>query len=94
MNLGISLMIQKPEKQKPGVFSFLDPLSYAIWICIVLAYFIVSFVLYLVNRFNLNRWKVTDESGGPIFSNDFTLFNSLWFALGAFMQQGCDISPR
>jgi len=22
------------------------------------------------------------------------LFNSLWFAMGAFMQQGCDIEPR
>ncbi|ELK28334.1 Glutamate receptor 1 [Myotis davidii] len=27
-------------------------------------------------------------------SNEFGIFNSLWFSLGAFMQQGCDISPR
>lgn len=27
MNLGISIMIKKPEKQKPGIFSFMDPLS-------------------------------------------------------------------
>lgn len=27
-------------------------------------------------------------------SEDFGIFNSLWFSLGAFMQQGCDISPR
>uniref|UniRef100_A0A673NEF9 Glutamate receptor n=1 Tax=Sinocyclocheilus rhinocerous TaxID=307959 RepID=A0A673NEF9_9TELE len=26
--------------------------------------------------------------------NEFGIFNSLWFSLGAFMQQGCDISPR
>jgi len=25
MQLGISIMIKKPEKQKPGVFSFMDP---------------------------------------------------------------------
>jgi len=31
---------------------------------------------------------------GPIVSTDFTVLNSLWFSLGAFMQQGCDISPR
>ena len=30
MNLGISIMIKKPEKQKPGVFSFMDPLHYYI----------------------------------------------------------------
>jgi len=27
MNLGISIMIHKPEKQKPSVFSFSEPLS-------------------------------------------------------------------
>jgi len=92
MNLGISLMIQKPEKQKPGIFSFLDPLSYLIWICIVLAYLIVSFVLFLVNRFSPTGWQI-DESDRE-YTNDFTLVNSLWFALGALLQQGCDISPR
>ena len=27
-------------------------------------------------------------------SNHFSVVNSLWFALGAFMQQGIDITPR
>lgn len=31
MSLGISIMIKKPVKQKPGVFSFLNPLSKEIW---------------------------------------------------------------
>lgn len=26
--------------------------------------------------------------------NEFSISNSFWFTLGAFMQQGCDISPR
>ncbi|KAI4875925.1 hypothetical protein NFI96_007508 [Prochilodus magdalenae] len=38
MSLGISIMIKKPQKSKPGVFSFLDPLAYEIWMCIVFAY--------------------------------------------------------
>lgn len=32
MSLGISIMIKKPVKQKPGVFSFLNPLSKEIWV--------------------------------------------------------------
>ena len=32
MQLGISIMIKKPEKQKPGVFSFMDPLDRYIWL--------------------------------------------------------------
>ncbi|XP_017492005.1 PREDICTED: glutamate receptor 1-like, partial [Rhagoletis zephyria] len=31
MSLGISIMIKKPVKQTPGVFSFMDPLSQEIW---------------------------------------------------------------
>ncbi|XP_038163418.1 glutamate receptor 1-like isoform X2 [Cyprinodon tularosa] len=136
MSLGISIMIKKPTKSKPGVFSFLDPLAYEIWMCIVFAYIGVSVVLFLVSRFSPYEWQ-SDESDEedetvpssgsrrapptsssedpqslgysqgqnpnqnqqkeketPEHTNDFGIFNSLWFSLGAFMQQGCDISPR
>jgi len=95
MQLGISIMIKKPEKQKPGVFSFMDPLHYYIWLCIVLSYLGVSLVMFVVGRCSPAEWQIGDDTGdGPQISTDFTLRNSLWFALGAFMQQGCDISPR
>ncbi|XP_037323246.2 glutamate receptor 1-like isoform X2 [Pungitius pungitius] len=134
MSLGISIMIKKPTKSKPGVFSFLDPLAYEIWMCIVFAYIGVSVVLFLVSRFSPYEWKADDsddedetlassssrralptssselarspgfpqnqnqnqqkEKEAPEHTNDFGIFNSLWFSLGAFMQQGCDISPR
>ena len=95
MELGISIMIKKPEKQKPGVFSFMDPLHYYIWLCIVLSYLGVSLVMFVVGRYSPAEWQIGDDTGdGPEISTDFTLRNSLWFALGAFMQQGCDISPR
>ncbi|XP_074529132.1 glutamate receptor 1b isoform X2 [Halichoeres trimaculatus] len=138
MSLGISIMIKKPTKSKPGVFSFLDPLAYEIWMCIVFAYIGVSVVLFLVSRFSPYEWKGEDsddedetlpssssrralptssselthspgysqnqnqnqqkekenEKESPEYTNDFGIFNSLWFSLGAFMQQGCDISPR
>ncbi|XP_065143106.1 glutamate receptor 1b isoform X2 [Paramisgurnus dabryanus] len=131
MSLGISIMIKKPTKSKPGVFSFLDPLAYEIWMCIVFAYIGVSVVLFLVSRFSPYEWHTDDEDDGteqqnqnqnqppspeanqspnqhgqnqnqrddkqekqPEHNNEFGIFNSLWFSLGAFMQQGCDISPR
>ncbi|XP_070712149.1 glutamate receptor 1-like [Pempheris klunzingeri] len=99
MSLGISIMIKKPTKSKPGVFSFLDPLAYEIWMCIVFAYIGVSVVLFLVSRFSPYEWQNDDEDEQkdkevPEHTNDFGIFNSLWFSLGAFMQQGCDISPR
>ncbi|XP_035179585.1 glutamate receptor 3 isoform X2 [Oxyura jamaicensis] len=101
MSLGISIMIKKPQKSKPGVFSFLDPLAYEIWMCIVFAYIGVSVVLFLVSRFSPYEWHLEDcteeprdPQNPPDPPNEFGIFNSLWFSLGAFMQQGCDISPR
>uniref|UniRef100_A0A8C1P8P1 Glutamate receptor n=1 Tax=Cyprinus carpio TaxID=7962 RepID=A0A8C1P8P1_CYPCA len=98
MSLGISIMIKKPQKSKPGVFSFLDPLAYEIWMCIVFAYIGVSVVLFLVSRFSPYEWHTEEFEDGQLgpseSTNEFGIFNSLWFSLGAFMQQGCDISPR
>ncbi|KAM9385740.1 LOW QUALITY PROTEIN: glutamate receptor 3-like [Pholidichthys leucotaenia] len=100
MSLGISIMIKKPQKSKPGVFSFLDPLAYEIWMCIVFAYIGVSVLLFLVSRFCPYEWhldendEAKDPQSPPDPPNEFGIFNSLWFSLGAFMQQGCDISPR
>lgn len=58
MTLGISIMIKKPVQQKPGVFSFMSPLSEEIWMCVVFAYVGVSIVLFLVSRFSPYEWKV------------------------------------
>ena len=38
MSLGISIMIKKPIKTNPGIFSFTNPLSQEMWMCIILAY--------------------------------------------------------
>lgn len=109
MSLGISIMIKKPVKQKPGVFSFLNPLSKEIWVCVIFSYVGVSIVLFIVSRFSPYEWHLLHYGDDPghhhtgaggtasapsTVANDFSILNSLWFALGAFMQQGCDISPR
>ncbi len=94
MTLGISIMIKKPEKQKPGVFSFMEPLSREIWGATVASYLAVSLILFFVSRCSPYEWQIEDSVNGPTFTNDFTIYNSLWFSLGAFMRQGCDISPR
>ncbi|XP_075228817.1 glutamate receptor IB [Lycorma delicatula] len=109
MSLGISIMIKKPVKQKPGVFSFLNPLSKEIWVCVIFSYIGVSIVLFIVSRFSPYEWRLISYAeethhhnmlhqvpgaAPSVLANDFSILNSLWFSLGAFMQQGCDISPR
>lgn len=110
MTTGISIMIKKPDKQEFSVFSFMQPLSTEIWMYIIFAYIGVSFeshglrvtvvlqvsvVIFLVSRFSPYEWRVEETSrGGFTISNDFSVYNCLWFTLAAFMQQGTDILPR
>ncbi|CAF1149652.1 unnamed protein product [Rotaria sp. Silwood1] len=93
MNLGISILITKPEKNEPDVFSFMAPLSGDIWMCVTFAYIGVSVILFLVSRFSPYEWSIEDETT-PQLSNKFSILNTLFFALAAFMQQGVDFIPR
>nr|CAB64939.1 ionotropic glutamate receptor subunit IB [Drosophila melanogaster]CAB64940.1 ionotropic glutamate receptor subunit IB [Drosophila melanogaster] len=157
MSLGISIMIKKPVKQTPGVFSFMNPLSQEIWVSVIFSYIGVSIVLFFVSRFSPHEWRLVQQqpqqsqspdphahheqlanqqppgiiggaplpappgpptpgaqtaagaaalqaalsagspgSGGSSSAvvNEFSVWNSFWFSLAAFMQQGCDLSPR
>ncbi|OWF38062.1 Glutamate receptor 4 [Mizuhopecten yessoensis] len=91
MKTGISIMIKRPDKQKPGVFSFKEPLSNMVWLCITVGFLAVSTILFLVGRFSPYEWK-ENSTTGP--SDDFNMLNSLWSNLGALMMQGSDIFPR
>ncbi|XP_067664022.1 glutamate receptor 2-like isoform X1 [Haliotis asinina] len=94
MNFGISIMIKKPDKQKPGVFSFMQPLRLEIWVCITVAYIGVSVGLFLVSRFSPLEWKKGPDATTEELANEFSLFNSFWFSMGALMFQGSDSCPR
>lgn len=81
MSLGISIMIKKLVNEGVYIFFFMDLLFFEIWMCILFVYVGVSVVLFLVSRFSLLEWKVDEK----IISNDFIIFNSLWYLLGVFM---------
>ena len=93
IDLGISIMIRKPEKQKPGVFSFMAPLSKEIWICVIISYLLVSIILFVVSRSSSYEWYFENESD-VIPRNKFSIQNSLFFSFAAFMHQGVDLLPR
>ncbi|RUS87243.1 hypothetical protein EGW08_004995, partial [Elysia chlorotica] len=96
MEIGVTIMIKKPQSQRPGVFSFMEPLSVEVWMCIIVAYLTVSVGLFLVSRFSPVEWRRVKGEGIGIgqYENDFSLFNSFWFSMGALMFQGSDTCPR
>ncbi|CAH0577972.1 unnamed protein product [Chrysodeixis includens] len=100
----------KPNKNAANstgaIFSFLNPLSMEIWLSILCSLFAVSVVLFLVSRFSPYEWRVVSFSDSQnsdhsdvgnsktTVVNEFSFWNSMWFSLGSFMQQGSDITPR
>lgn len=95
ITLGISIMIKRPTEGEHRLFAFMEPLSKEIWMYVLFAYLGVSVVIFLVSRFSPYEWSIDEtQTGGFRISNEFTVYNCLWFALAAFMQQGTDIVPR
>lgn len=93
MDIGVSIIIKKPQHQRPGVFSFMEPLSIEIWVCITVAYIGVSVALFVVSRFSPVEWRKEPQADTG-YENDFSLFNSFWFSMGALMFQGSDSCPK
>ncbi|XP_060809791.1 glutamate receptor 1-like [Amyelois transitella] len=95
------------HKQDTSIFSFMLPLSKEIWLGILLSIVAVSVVLFIVSRFSPYEWRMisyTDTQSSSDHSevattkttvvNEFSFWNSLWFSVGSFMQQGSEIAPR
>ena len=91
ISLGISIIYKIPTSKKPGLFSFLNPLSLEVWI-----YTLVSLIMMVLARFSPYEWRNTHpcNMNNEFVENQFTAWNSLWFAVGTLMQQGSDINPK
>ncbi|XP_041987389.1 glutamate receptor 1-like [Aricia agestis] len=105
LSIKTPMIMTKAPKPRTDSFSFLRPLSKEIWLCVIFSFFAVSVVLFLVSRFSPHEWRSVAISDShldhPISStneiilhNEFSIWNSFWFSLGSFMQQGSDVVPR
>ncbi|XP_060086379.1 glutamate receptor ionotropic, kainate 2-like [Ylistrum balloti] len=95
LNLGITILYKKPEPEPPKLFSFLDPLSIDVWVYMCAGYLCVSFMLFAIARFTPYEWNNPHPCNPDqdVVENQFSILNSLWFTIGALMQQGCEIAP-
>jgi len=90
LSLGISILYKVPTSSKPGLFSFLNPLSPEIWVYVGITLMSVSLVMMVLARFSPYEWRNTHPCNfnNEYVENQFTVWNSLWFAVGTLMQQG------
>lgn len=96
MNLGISILYKKPTKEAPSLFSFMSPFSKEVWLYLGCAYLGVSFSLFILGRLSPVEWDnpypCIEEP--ETLENQFSLANSMWFTIGALLQQGSEIAPK
>ena len=96
MNLGISILFQKPQKEPPSLFSFMSPFSKEVWLYLAVALFLVSLSLFIMGRLSPAEWDnpypCIEEP--DMLENQFSFRNSVWFAIGALLQQGSEIAPK
>ncbi|KAJ8910751.1 hypothetical protein NQ315_017208 [Exocentrus adspersus] len=95
MNLGISILYKKPEPVPPSLLMFVSPFSVSVWVMLGVSYFVVSITIFVMGRLSPREWQnpfpCVEEPEYLI--NQFTIRNSLWFTIGALMQQGSELAP-
>ena len=89
--LGVGILYKKKFPPPPSPFSFLQPLSIEVWIYTTAAYLGVSISMFLLARITPYEWE---DNGEGEATNQWTISNALWFGIGSFLCQGCDILPR
>ncbi|XP_015907481.1 ionotropic receptor 25a [Parasteatoda tepidariorum] len=94
--VGISILMKKPSIPS-SLFKFLTVLEANVWMCILAAYFITSFLMYCFDRLspysyfnNKEKYKDFDDEE----KRDFTLKESLWFCMTSLTPQGGGEAPR
>lgn len=96
MNLGIAILYRKPSRAEPSTWSFMTPFAKEVWVYLALTYLFVSVCFFVLGRISTSQWEnpypCVEE---PAFlENQFTMQNSMWFAIGALLQQGSGIEPK
>ncbi|KAJ8970835.1 hypothetical protein NQ317_000708 [Molorchus minor] len=95
MNLGISILYKQPEPVPPSLFMFTSPFSILVWTMLAISYFLVSLAFFVMGRLTPSEWQnpypCVEEPDYLI--NQFSMRNSLWFTIGALMQQGTELAP-
>ncbi|XP_076807653.1 glutamate receptor ionotropic, kainate 2-like isoform X2 [Clavelina lepadiformis] len=93
MSFGVSILFQKPTTEHPNIFGFLEPLSPLIWVLVFIAYVAVAFIMFCIARLSPD---ISDNMNDNCSSgtNNFSILDSLWFGIGALMQQGSDLTLK
>ena len=86
------VLMKKPSSKKDvDLLQFMNPFENQVWFCTLATLVIISVAVFVINYFSPYGYK--DENGKGT-AEEFSFFNSAWFALACMLQQGGDHTPR
>ncbi|XP_028313698.1 glutamate receptor ionotropic, delta-2 isoform X2 [Gouania willdenowi] len=83
MDYSVGVLLRKAERTV-DMFACLAPFDLSLWACIAGTVLLIGILVYLLNWLNPPRLPV-----GSVSST--TLYNSMWFVYGSFVQQGGEV---
>ena len=86
------ILMKKPSSSRPiDLLQFMHPFHYYVWLATLASLVVISVAVFVLNYFSPYGYK---DDNGHGTSEEFSFFNSVWFALACMLQQGADNSPR
>ena len=85
------LMKKQSSEQVFDLLQFMNPFENQVWFCTLGTLVIISIAVFVINYYSPYGYK--DENGKGT-AEEFSFFNSVWFALACMLQQGGDNTPR
>ena len=74
-----------------AIHSFFDPFSAQVWLSILIAYVLVSLLMFVIARITPYERHASREEG---HSSKITLSNAFWYTLTGFVFKSTNINPR
>ena len=87
------LIMKKPSSgiKAVNLLQFMTPFENLVWFCTLATLVITSIAVFVLNYYSPYGYK---NENGEGTSDEFSFFNSVWFALACMLQQGGDNTPR
>lgn len=85
------LLKKTSSKENYDLLQFMNPFDNQVWFATLATLVVISIAVFVINYYSPYGFK--DENGRGT-SEEFSFFNSVWFALACMLQQGGDNTPK
>ncbi|XP_067622673.1 glutamate receptor ionotropic, kainate 2 isoform X2 [Eurosta solidaginis] len=96
MQLGVSILAYAETPAPKDLFAFLEPLKGEVWMYVMVAIYVISFLFVFSARIAEDEWENPHpcNKDPELLENKWGLLNTFYLSAASIMQAGCDILPK